>query len=370
MNIVHIITSLSDGGAQAMLYRLIKNIDKSQYNSIKVISMMDKGIYGEEIEKLGIKVYSLNMKRGIPTIKAFNKTVRIIKDADIVQTWMYHADLLGIMASMKYKNKKVIWGIHHSNLDKDKNTKLLLLIVKINSILSRFTFKIVSCSNYAKYIHTNYGYSSDKITVIPNGFDLSEFYYKEYSNKIVRSELNIDNDKKIVCHIGRWHILKDYETLMKSIKLICNKRDDVVFILCGADIDEKNLELMRLIELYKLEKNIYLLGRRNDISNIMSSSNALVLSSSGEAFPNVIGEAMACETPCIVTDVGDCKEIVGDTGIVVETKDSEGIASGIEMIINMDKKEYNKLRKKCRSRILNMFELKKIVSMYEALYKI
>src|SRR5699024_8837320 len=132
IKIFHIITGLNMGGAEAMLYKLLQNIDKSKYD-INVISMMDEGFYGPKIQKIGIDVYTLNMKSGKPSFTAVLEARKLIKDADIVQTWLYHADLLGYIITRFSKRKKLIWGIRHSNLDKDKNKRSTLQIVKINS---------------------------------------------------------------------------------------------------------------------------------------------------------------------------------------------------------------------------------------------
>lgn len=365
--IVHIIVGLNNGGAEMMLYKLLKYTDKEKYEC-SVISMMDEGIIGERIKKIRIPVYCLNMKRGIPSVQAIIKALGICKDKDIIQTWMYHADLLGFIIS-KILRKKVIWGIRRSNLEKDKNKKSTLIIAKINSYLSRWTDSIISCSIIAKEKHVEYGYCKEKINVIPNGFELDKFRYIENSKKILEEEFPILKDKLIFSLVARYEILKDHKTCIEAIKIIKEKYSkNFILLLCGTNVNEQNLDLMKLIVENRVQDNVLLLDRRDDIPIIMSATDIYISSSSGEGFPNVIGEAMACETPCIVTNVGDSAYIVGDMRQVVERQKPVELAEKIIKFI--EKKEYLLNRKKCRERIVENFEIRKITLMYEKIYQL
>jgi glycosyltransferase involved in cell wall biosynthesis len=363
--IVHIIVGLNNGGAEMMLYKLLKYIDKEKYEC-SVISMMDKGVMKERIEKLGIPVYCLNMKRGVPSIQAIVKSLRLCKDKDIIQTWMYHANLLGCLVG-KILNKKIIWGIHHSNLEKDKNKKSTLIIAKINSYLSKWIDNIVSCSNTAKEIHIKYGYKKEKIVVIPNGFEIEEFNYLDKARNILEKEFLVLKDKIIFSLVARYDILKDHKTCIEAMKIIKERYNkNFILLLCGTNINKNNQELVRMIEENKLEENILLLDRRDDIPIIMSATDIYISSSSGEGFPNVIGEAMACETPCVVTDVGDSAYIVGNTGKIVDRCNPKQLAEAIIELLTEVNKDFKS--KECRKRIEENFEINNIVKRYEKIY--
>lgn len=367
IKIAHIIVGLNNGGAEMMLYKLLKYVNNEKYEC-SVISMMDEGIMGERIKKLGIPVYCLNMKRGVPSIRAVIKTLSLCKDKDIIQTWMYHADLLGFIIS-KILKKKIIWGIHHSNLEKDKNKKSTLLIAKINSYLSRWADNIISCSIVAKEKHVEYGYCEKKINIIPNGFELDKFKYIENSKKILEKEFPILKNKLIFALVARYEILKDHKTCFEAMKIVKERYSkNFILLLCGTNINKNNLELIKLIKKNNIQKNVLLMDIRDDIPIIMSATDIYISSSSGEGFPNVIGEAMACETPCIVTDVGDSAYIVGNTGEVAIRQMPVQLAEKIISFIK--EKKYLTNRKLCRERVLKKFEINKIVKEYENLYKI
>lgn len=367
--IVHLITGLNNGGAETMLYKILKYFDKTQYE-IEVISMLDKGFYGKKIEDLGIKVHCLNFKKKF-NIKSFLRVCKIIKDADVLQTWMYHANLLGYILTRFFPVKKIIWGIHHSNLDKDKNKLLTLKIAKLCAYVSSEIDHIISCSDTATNIHIDYKYDSNKIITIYNGFEINSYKYDENAREILFNELGIKNNPFIISLVARWHILKDHNTFFNALNILIYKYNIKNFtaILCGTNIDYNNKELLSMISKYKLESKVKLLGIRNDIPKIMSASDILVLSSSGEAFPNVIGEAMACSTPCVVTDVGDCAFIVGDTGLVVERRNPLQLAKAIKKMMEMNEKERFKLGIRARERIVKNFNITDILKKYEILYK-
>lgn len=367
IKVIHIIVGLNVGGAETMLYKLLKYSDRSMFD-FEVISLMDKGVYGPKIEELGIPVHTLGIKRGSINILALKKAKHIVKDADIIQTWMYHADLLGYFIRKYSKGQKLIWGIRHSNLEKKYNKKLLLIIAKLNAFLSKKVDLVISCSKNASQIHQKFGYNSSKMIIIPNGFELETFQQNQQAKNSVKNELCIPTEQQLMVHIGRWNAQKDYPNLIKAIKLVQLERPDVNFLLCGTDIEEGNKDLTRLISEIGIKKSIYLLGKRNDIPRILSSADGVISSSLGEGFSNVIGEAMACEIPCVVTDVGDSGYIVDKFGIVVPSRDPVKLAEAILNLSRKSDKEKKELGRKARERIMNEFEIKKIVNKFEEQY--
>lgn len=362
--IVHIITGLNNGGAEMMLYKLLKYSNKSQYKH-EVISMMDKGIIGEKIEALGIKVHTLNMKRGIPNIKAISKASKIIKTCDTIQTWMYHADFFGTLLSI-INRKKLIWGIRHSTLVKGVEKRSTIFLAKINAKLSKTPIRIIINSEKAIKTHTEIGYLKQNMIVIPNGFE-TDFFYKREND--YRSKLGIADNRVVLFRAARWHPMKGYDVLLKAVKLLKDKGYLLKLVLCGTDMNNTNIELTRLISKLNLKEEVLLLDRRNDIPDLMSAADIYISSSiSGEGFPNVIGEAMASETPCVVTDVGDSKRIVGELGIVVKPNDDQDLCKGIEKMIKFPYEERQKLGEKSRQRIKDLFDIRIITKQFESVY--
>lgn len=375
MKILHIITGLNVGGAESMLYKLIKNTYKE--NNYTVISLTKNGLIGEKIKKLGVEVINLDMKKSINIISKLFQLKNTIKNLhpDIVQTWMYHSDLIGGIAAKLSVNSPIVWNIRHSDLDPNSNKKTTIWSAKLSAKLSnKIPDKIISCSKIAKSIHSELGYNKAKIKVIPNGFNIKKFDQKLYNNNEIYEELNISHNNYLIGMVGRYDPQKDYMNLLKAAKLLKEKNgklyNKVKFILCGRNINNENKEIKKFLNKNNLNQEFHLLGQRDDIPQIMASLDLFTLSSSfGEGFPNVVGEAMASNTPCVVTDIGDSAYIVGDTGIVVEPNNPNELMKGWQKILNMPNNKREDLGKKARQRIVNNFDINEITGMYLDLYK-
>lgn len=364
--IFHIIPSLNSGGAERMLFNLVKNSDKSRFTHC-IITLKPGEFYEQELENHGIKIYRYNLK-GFNIVELI-KLLNNLKQADIVQSWMYHSDLLAFIFGKVLLRKKVIWGIRRSYLDKALMKKSTLLIAKICSVVSSKVDLIVCNSKVGKKSHVNFGYSESKIKVIPNGFDLELFqdYHLDVQRK--KRELNIDFGTKVLLNVARWEPLKDHQTFLKAISILKEEYNNFVVLMCGSGIDYENQELVCKIEEFNLSNHIKLLGVREDIPQILSISDVFVSSSISEGFPNAVGEAMASEVYPVVTDAGDTSFIVGEYGSIVPIGKPQMMAKEIFKVINIKAFEKQSIEVKARQRIEEKFSIQSIVSKFEELYK-
>ncbi|EKO3566828.1 glycosyltransferase family 4 protein [Vibrio metschnikovii] len=370
--ILHIITGLSDGGAEAVLYRLSNHDKKNQHI---VVSLMDQGKYGPLLEEIGVQVYCLDMPAGKVRFAALIKLYKLIRQLkpDVVQTWMYHADLIGGVMARVAGMKNVFWNIRHTTLEPGKSKKSTILIAKLCAYLSAFIPKgIVCCAQEAVRVHSELGYKASKMIVIGNGYDL-EFFNPNYDLMVkFRNELNVESGTVLLGMVGRFDPQKDHFGLLAALSAVKSSISDFKFSLIGRDLNSTNTALNNEIKKLDLQSNLLLLDQRNDIASVMNGLDIHVLSSAfGEAFPNVLAEAMACGTPCITTDVGDAAVIVGDTGWVVPPKDPQVLAKAMSEA--MEEKQSNpqawQTRKQaCRERIVNNFSINKMVEGYHQVW--
>ncbi|MDB9444796.1 glycosyltransferase [Anabaena sp. CS-542/02] len=366
-----IITGLNTGGAEMMLLKLLERL--SPEFTPQVISLTDIGAIGERIQSLGIPVTGLGMSRTIPNPLALLKLVKLLKHSqpDIVHTWMYHADLLGGLAAPMAGVSKVIWNIRHSDLSKEKNKATTRLVAGLCARLSPIIpHRIQCCSAIAKDIHTSLGYAPDKFIVTPNGFDLERFHPNPNFRESVRQELGIAADTPLVGVIARFDPQKNHTGFFAAAGYLHQKRPDAHFLLAGSGIDTDNSVLMQAMDKAQVSHVTHLLGLRQDIPRLMASLDVLVSPSSyGEGFPNVLGEAMGCGVPCVVTDVGDSAYIVGDTGKVVAPDDMIGLAEALDSLLSLPSSPRLTLGEQARHRIQENFEINHVVSLYESLYQ-
>ncbi len=368
LQVTHLITGLGNGGAESMLYKLLKYHNNSKYD-VQVISLSDEGYYGDKIKELGIKVVTLNLKKLWYLPISFYRLFKILHDTDVLQTWLYHANLVGLIVGKLIGVKKIIWGIRQSNVEMDANKPLTVKIAHLCAKLSKYPTYILSNSDSSTKVHVKLGYQKEKFKTIYNGFELDKYYYDENSNQTLKKELDL-HDEVIISNVARWDVQKDHPTLFKAIRILIDTYNFTNFklLLCGMNMTSDNQALVSLIKQYQLENYVMPLGVRRDVNRIMSLTDIFVLSSFGEGFPNVLGEALACQCAVVTTDVGDCRDIVGSCGIVVPKQNPQELAEGIYQLLNLSKEEILELGQRARMRILENYDIRTIVKQYEALY--
>jgi len=170
--------------------------------------------------------------------------------------------------------------------------------------------------------------------------------------------------------VGRFDPLKDHRNLFEALSILKKKEINFRCILVGRDVNYENDKISGWIKEFGLSNDIVLLGQRSDIPEVMAALDIHILSSSSEAFPNVVAEAMISGTPCVTTDVGDAALIVGETGWVVPPSDTNALASGIADALEAfkNKKEWEQRCQLAQRRIRDNFSLEKMISRYRNLW--
>src|SRR5690554_6447100 len=372
MQVTHIITGLNNGGAEAVLYRLCTSDTGATHT---VISLMDMGKYGSMLEKAGITVHCLNMPQGKVTLSGLRKLYTLLKKGkpDAVQTWMYHADLIGGVIAKLAGVKKVFWNIRHSTLEAGKSKRSTIVIAKLCARLSkRVPTGIVCCADEALAVHAATGYDKSKMTVIYNGYQLDQFNFNTVAGSAVKQELDITHAPFVIGLVGRFNPQKDHANLLNALALLKEQNKDFTCLLIGAGINSDNTELYEQLKSLGLLEHVHLLDQRSDIPAVMNALDVHVLSSTTEGFPNVVAEAMACGTPCVTTDVGDAGLIVGDTGWVVPPRNAEALADAIEQAL-LEKKNkpeaWQQRKQASRARIEENFSVEKMVEKYHRVWE-
>ena len=370
VKIIHVITGLSTGGAEMMLYKLLSGMNRHRF-APEVISLTDVGPIGKWIGALEVPVSSLNMNRGVPNPSALLKLALLLrkKRPAILQTWMYHADLLGGIAAKLAGGIPVVWGIRQSNFDARTSRRTTMLTAKICARLShRLPNSIICCSESAARVHGALGYAKEKMRIIPNGFDLARFSVRPDEHHALRAGLGFKSDAPLVGMVARFDPMKDHENFTRAAAVIHEAKPEVRFVMYGDGISQANDTLTGWLRSSGLEGICLPMGRRDDMENVYPALDLLVLSSTSEGFPNVLGEAMACGVPCVTTDVGDSALIVGETGAVVPPRDSKSLAAAVLRLLSLSISDRRALGEAARSRVATHFSLPTVVARYEALY--
>ena len=373
LRVTHVITGLGQGGAESVLFRLATYPDQRVRHSI--VSLTDEGVYGARLRNAGVAVHALGMPRGRLTLDGFLALRRLLarERPDAVQTWMYHADLIGGLAARLAGVRALAWGIRNSGAHLQRSSRSARLVLKLCALLSgRLPAAIVCAARDSAVRHRQYGYRPDRLVVIANGYDLSRYQPDAAAGRRMRELWQVAEGTPLVGCVARWDPLKDHANLLGAVAALARGGRDrgLQCVLVGRGMSPGNADLMALIDNLGLRGRILLAGPSDDVPAVMNALDLHVLSSCAEGFPNVVAEDMACGTPCVVTNVGDAAHIVGATAPVVPPEQPEALAQGMAAALDdIAARGREAVGAPGRARVLAEFDLTHMVTAYEALWR-
>ena len=327
--ILHVITTLDEGGAESSLYRLVIN---DSLNIHIVVSLKGEGKYGPLLKQNNIEVFALNLSANLGVFYKMYYLYKIIKitNPSVIQTWMYHADLIGGVLGKMCRVQRIVWGIHNGDVSKENLALSTFLVVKLNALICKFVpDAIVCCAKTSMSTHQKIYNTSSQFTVIANGYDTDKFFIDDKLGRSIREEFEISSDHILLGMVARFDPVKNHGLMLESFNQLHNQDPNMKLLLVGSGVDKSNTKLIEEIQSRNLGGSIILAGSRSDIPSIMNAINLLVLASLSEAFPNVLCEALSCGTICVATDVGDCKEIIGPFGKTCVSNDPAALVDAI-----------------------------------------
>lgn len=367
--ILHIITSLNVGGAERALFTLLNNGLEERYENI-VVSLIDLGHYGPLLVAQGVSVHVFSINKNLSAIQALIRIGAFSKSVapHIIQGWMYHGNFVAFLISKFWVRSGILtWNVRITLESLQTWPLITRFLVYVQRLLSASPHLIIYNSDRSKRQHIQYGFSRRNTCVIANGFDTEYWKPAQRYYSGFRSSLGLAPDSILIGFVGRNHEEKNIANFLQALSGVLNSNREIYAILIGRGVSAQSENLAFYAGRLPEEK-VFFLGERIDISEIMPSFDLFCLPSKGEGFPNVIGEAMACAVPCIATDVGDVSMIVGDTGWVVPSNDSDSLRDAINDAVSLDRNRRFELGLKARARIESMFSIKSTVSKYISVY--
>lgn len=368
MKVLHIITALNYGGAEAMLAKLLATYRHDpQQPRQRVLSLVTPGPVGRQMLADGIDVTSLDMHHGWQAPLVLTALYRHVRryDPDIIQGWMYHGNIAAsVAARMARRRVPLLWNVRHSLSDIARERWTSRLFIRLGARLSNAPDAILYNSRAALHQHKAIGYAGRAALVIPNGFDLDRFRPDDEARP-ARTRLcamfGIDPAAIVVGMIARLHPMKDHATIIEAAERARARGHDIHLILagCGTESLKGALPANRLT----------LLGDRRDVPDWLPGLDIVTLSSAwGEGFPNILGEAMAAGVPCVATDVGDSAEILGDGGLCVAPGDPTALADALATLCAAGPVGRPAIGRRGRTRVATTYALPMIARRYADLY--
>jgi glycosyltransferase involved in cell wall biosynthesis len=369
LRVTHLISGLLLGGTETMLCRLLSRIDSDRFDN-EVICMGASGPMADPIRAAGVPVTILGMRRGRPSVGGFYRLTKELRRfrPHVLQTWLYHADLAGLVAGQATGIPAIVWNIRASDMDMARYRHLSALTLRACARWSHRATAVVVNSEAGRRHHTGLGYRPKQWVLIPNGVDTSIFRPDSEARTSFRTELGVKADTTLVGLIGRFDAMKDHAGFLHAATIVARARDGVQFVMAGTNVDWDNPVLTEIVRRLDLQKRVHLLGARADVPRVTAALDIAVSSSSSEGFSNVLVEAMACGVGCVATDVGDSRLIIGSTGEVLPPKDHAALAAAIERRIAVGPNVRAELGRSARARVLEEYDLPIAVGRYEQLY--
>ncbi|HAC66278.1 MAG TPA: group 1 glycosyl transferase [Cyanothece sp. UBA12306] len=363
--LVFLIRSLDIGGAQRQLIALTKALNKKNFE-ITVLTFYSGGELGEELKDHEINLISLEKGGRWDIWKFFWRMIHQLNEIkpDVLHGYLSTANIFTVLLKPLFPRTKMVWGVRASNIDLSRYDWLVRVSFKLECWLSPLADLIIVNSKAGKIYHIDHGFPSKKMAIIPNGIDTEYFQPDNYSRIKLRQEWKISDDIILIGLVGRLDPIKDHPTFLKAAALSLKERQDIRWICVGSGSDKYTQELYQLAEDLRISEQVIWAGAKNNMPAVYNALDIACCCSYGEGFPNVVGEAMACGIPCVVTDVGDCAWIVGDTGIVVPPQNPQALVSGWKYCLERDRKE---IAIKSRERIRKNFTTNSLAQNTEVL---
>lgn len=364
MKIMFLVRSLDLGGAQRQLAALAVGL-RERGHDVTVVTFYDGGAFVAELIEAGVRHVSL-AKRGRWDFLGFGIRYRRClrtERPEILHGYLPTANIIAALSRGTGANRpRIIWGIRASDMQLDRYDWMARLSCLVEARLSRFVDRVISNSHRGLETAVARGLVADQAVVIPNGIDVERFKPDAGKRFAVRAELGVQESDLLIGLPARFDPMKDHENFLTAMQQLADRGRDVSFVLVGTGTGQDNRALNELVESRNLQNQAHRLGARVDMPAILAALDIVCLSSAfGEGFSNVLGESMAAGVPCVATDVGDARQIIGEPGEVVPAKNPVALADGIDRLIDRLNADSAAIRVDARARIVENFSLEEMI---------
>jgi glycosyltransferase involved in cell wall biosynthesis len=372
--VLHFIPSIGGGGAENFLRQLARGMaQRGEWDSvIVVVKVAPHEAFAEELRALGITVHDMNSSALLkPNVWLQLRRLIQQEHPDVIQTWMHHADFMGGIAARSAGYHQVLWGVratevHRNPGDSDLKTWLFHKALGLSSrLLPR---KILSNSQSAVSVHQRMGFPAQRMVVIPNGVDTGRFQPNPETRAAVRAELGVPEGSPVIGFVGRFHPVKDLPTFFRAALELQQQRPDTHFLLCGGTAPELQAAAAECFAAMPKPAQVHFVPFGNSTQRYYPAMDLFSLTSSSEAFPNVVLEAMASALPCVTTAAGDCGVMLQDLGSVVRCGDAAALAKAWSEMLSHSTAELQAIGQRGRERVLERYTPERALLSFQEQY--
>jgi glycosyltransferase involved in cell wall biosynthesis len=363
-----LIRSLNYGGAEMQLTILANALARSGH-AVSLLVFYPNGPMRERLSS-EVNVRCLGKRRRWDVFGFLRSLFRVLHEErpDVLYSFLPVANLVGCLTKLRLPKMKLAWGVRASNMDLARYDWFSELTYWLERRFSRCPNIIIANSEAGRRYAVSRGFpDDDRFIVIPNGIDVEGFRPDANLRGLVRAEWGVSPEETLVGIVARLDPMKDVPGFLEAAAKLARRDNRVRLVSVGADPDNYAPVLREQASILGLDQRMIWAGPRGDLPAVYNALDLLVSSSKyGEGFSNVLGEAMACGVPCVATDVGDAREILGECGMVVPPSNPEALAAGILDLIERQRLERASLGAGARQRIAKRFSTETMVRSTEA----
>lgn len=364
VRVCHVITTTDRGGAETQLLRLVAALPPPEWEH-HVICLRPEGELAGRLRAAGATVSALGLApRPWVLFGAARRLRALIKGLapDLVQTWLYHADLMGALAA---GGRPLVWGLRNADLALSASTGLVAWLC---ARLSRRPAAIVANSQAGAVHHQRRGYSPRRMLVIANGVDVELYRPDPGARAARRAELGLAADDLLVGHVARLDPAKDHAGFLDAARILAGRLNNARFVLMGLGVEPGNPALAGCA-VPPLVGRCHLLGPRDDVPAWLAAMDVFAQSSVSEGLPNALAEAMSAGVACAATAVGDSAELLGACGRLAPPGQPFALAEAMEALLRLPAEARTELGARARARIVERYSLAAMAAAYAGLYR-
>jgi len=360
--------NFSTGGAETQITQLLSSLSRAYDLHVVIFNDIQHRILDLSSTHSDVTFHNLEKQPGPLQLPTFLwKLLRLVKKIDpaVIMSFLHHVNLLSLAIGRITGKKTIIWGLRTSNFLPREFGLKGDLVDKANIKFSSYVDVLISNNRSGLKQFQNRGALPKMSVFIPNGIDTDKYSPSETYRRQSRQEIGVDENTTVVGIVARVVPWKGYEVFLKAAAMVAQQKSNTVFVCIGNGNPEFEQHCAELVSQHGLESVVKWLGDRLDIPIILNGIDIFTLTStSGEGFSNALCEAMATARYVISTDVGDSKEIIGDTGVVIEPNNSIALAEAVISAVD-DITGRKLMGQLARQRILTSYSIAQCSKHYE-----
>ncbi|MBX3354343.1 MAG: glycosyltransferase [Phycisphaeraceae bacterium] len=377
MRVMHVINCLSVGGTERQLLRLAA-AQQADGDEVRIVTLLAKDTLREEAERAGLRVEALGLHGALALPRSLSRLRRSVAEfqPEVVQSWLYWANLASLIALGRRRKTRVApiaWNIRQSLPKRASERLAMRLAIRLGARWSPLVDALIFNAEEARQDHHAAGYRNKREIVIHNAFDSATAPHGEAARRDARRRLGIPDDAQAIAHAARFHPMKDHAGFLVAVAPLLAARRDLIIVLFGRGVTaeacaEPLAEHAALRDAHHSGR-LRFDGERLDLPEILPAFDLLVSSSAwGEAFANVLAEALMAEVPVVATDIGAARSIVQAAGRVVPPRDTEQLRSAIADLLARPPSERQALGRLGREHIEQRWGVEAVLHSYRAVW--